>query len=234
MKSKLLALFIMILLWPVALSSIGSHADADAPVVYNAEQIYGRSYAALFYIRVLQSDGTVASAGTGVTVSPDGTAVTACHVVKQAARIEGTFPDGRTVGPIEVLSFDEATDVAIVKLPDPVDSNGQSKPYETLAIRETAVKHGEKVFALGYPIKNTPIITEGIVNTPKAEINGRDRILTSAQIASGMSGGPLLDQQGRLSGIISGSMRTMNNIHLVIDMKDVRSLLQSAFSAVQH
>lgn len=51
------------------------------------------------------------------------------------------------------------------------------------------LRHGEAVYALGYPLKNTAIITEGIVNTPAADINGRSRILTSAQVASGMSGG---------------------------------------------
>ncbi|MFE5322273.1 serine protease [Paenibacillus sp. NPDC056579] len=220
MKRKLSLLFIMLLLCSGILLYSEHDADADELTLYNAEQIYELSHPALFYIRILRSDDTVASAGTGVTITPEGTAVTAYHVIKDAGRIEGTYPDGRVVSPIEVIGFDEVTDAAVLKLPAPGD-----QPYPALTIRETAVKYGEKVFALGYPIKDTPIITEGIINAPKAEVNGRDRILTSAQIASGMSGGPLLDQQGRLSGIISGSLRTMNNIHLVVDMSDVRKLL---------
>jgi S1-C subfamily serine protease len=200
-------------------------ANADLPVQYNAEQIYERSESAVFYIRVLHENDTIKSTGTGVLLSQDGIAATAYHVVKDAERIEGTLSDGRTVSSIEVLNVDEDKDVAILKLPDPQSMTGKQPFYEVLEIRDNTVKHGEKMYAIGYPLKNTPIITEGIVNSPKAEINGRDRILTSAQIVSGMSGGPIIDLQGRLIGIISGSMRTMNNIHLVADIEDLRSLL---------
>ncbi|MFD2876769.1 hypothetical protein ACFTAO_13560 [Paenibacillus rhizoplanae] len=56
------------------------------------------------------------------------------------------------------------------------------------------------MYALGYPLKNTAIITEGIVNTPAADINGRSRILTSAQVASGMSGGASAGYARRAGG----------------------------------
>ncbi|MDF2670383.1 MAG: trypsin-like serine protease with C-terminal domain [Paenibacillus sp.] len=200
-------------------------ANADTPVQYNAEQIYERSENAIFYIRVLREDGSVKSTGTGVLLSQDGLAATAYHVVKGAERIDGAFNDGRIVSTIEVLNVDEEKDIAILKLPDPQADAGKEAVYEALEIRENQVKHGEKMYAIGYPLKNTPIITEGIINSPKAEINGRDRILTSVQVVSGMSGGPIIDIQGRLIGIISGSLRTMNNIHLVVDIEDLRSLL---------
>lgn len=224
MKRKLMILGLLLTL--ISGMMVYLNAEADTPVIYNAEDTYERSHNALFYIRVLQGDGSVMAAGTGVVLSSDGTAATAYHVVKGAERIEGTLQDGRVVSPIKILEYDELTDAAILKLPDPA---GFEATYASLPIRDTAVRQGEKVYALGYPLKNTPIITEGIINTPKAEINGRNRILTSAQTASGMSGGPIIDQYGRLAGIISGSMRTMNNIHLVIDMSDVRSLLSSSF-----
>ncbi|MNC45218.1 Serine protease Do-like HtrA [compost metagenome] len=135
--------------------------------------------------------------------------------------------DGTVISPVKVTKYDELKDVAVLALPDPAAMKVKGNVYPYLNMRKDAVKHGEAVFALGYPLKNTPIITEGIVNSPDAEINGRSRILTSAQVASGMSGGPLIDAHGQLAGIISGSLRTMNNIHLIINMEDLRSLLPS-------
>lgn len=202
-------------------------ANADEAAVYNAEDIYERSEAAVFYIRALNNDGALKATGTGVVVSPEGVAVTACHVLSDAAQLEGVFNNGLIVSPIEVLNCDEQTDAALLKLPALNEGSQGIAEYPALPLRETAVKHGEKVFAIGYPMKDTPIITEGIVNSPNAEINGRGRILTSAQIVSGMSGGPIIDKYGRLTGIISGSLKTMNNIHLVIPINDLRSL-QSA------
>ncbi|GBG09131.1 serine protease [Paenibacillus agaridevorans] len=198
-------------------------AEADAPAPYNAELTFEQAEKSVFYLRALRSDGTVRSVGSGVVIDSKGTAATAYHVVKDADDLEAVFEDGRVVTGIKTKQFDELTDAALLTLPDSWTKQGKSQAY--IPVRKAEVKHGERVFALGYPLKNTVIITEGIVNSPNAEINGRERILTSAQIASGMSGGPLVDEKGNLIGIISGSLRTMNNIHLAVDMGDLRILL---------
>ncbi|TMV49100.1 trypsin-like peptidase domain-containing protein [Paenibacillus mesophilus] len=228
MKRKIAALCFLICLLSGA--AVWLNAEADTPVAYNAEDIFGRSGQAVLYIRILREDGSLKATGTGAILSPDGLAATAYHVVKGAERIEGTLPDGRIIGPIEVLGYDEQTDAAIVRLPAP--QSGKKDAYDYLPVRDTAVRYGENVYAIGYPMANTPIITEGIVNSPNAEVNGRSRMLTSAQIASGMSGGPILDRFGRVAGIVSGSLRTMNNIHLVIRMDDVRALLAAQGIAI--
>ncbi|MBW4082207.1 serine protease [Paenibacillus sp. S150] len=200
-------------------------SSADTLAVNSAEQTYRLAENAMFYLRVLKSDGTASSTGTGIILSSGGTAATAYHVVKGAERMEGIMADGTVISPIKVAKYDELKDVAVLALPDPAAMKVKGNAYSYLNVRKDAVKHGEAVFALGYPLKNTNIITEGIVNSPDAEINGRSRILASAQVASGMSGGPLMDAHGRLAGIISGSLRTMNNIHLIISTEDLLSLL---------
>ncbi|MBW7457058.1 serine protease [Paenibacillus sepulcri] len=228
MKRKLLALFLFF----SVLAGIGFYADTqpdrnvygDTPVSYNAQEIYANTQDAVFYIRALGKNGVLKNTGTGVMISPDGTAATAYHVVTDADKLEGIFNDGRIVTGIRVLRYDELTDAAVLKLPLPA---GKEAAYAALEIRNPAVLQGEKVFAIGYPLKQTPIITEGIVNSPAAKINGRSVILASAQVVSGMSGGPLIDQYGRLAGILSGSLRTMDAIHLVVGTADLRSLLQA-------
>jgi serine protease Do len=203
-----------------------TQADADPVATYDAEDIYKASESAVFYLRALRDDGTLRAVGTGVVIDAKGTAATAYHVVKEAGSLEAVFGNGKTVKGVKLLGYDELTDAAVLVLPDPKTAGIKGAAYVFLPVREAALAYGEHVFALGYPLKETVIITEGIVNNPTAKINGRSRILTSAQIVSGMSGGPLVDEQGRLSGIISGSLRTMDNIHLVVDMGDVRSLLK--------
>jgi len=194
--------------------------EADTPPSYDAETVYALSGEAVFYIRVLNAEGAVRSTGSGVVISPEGTAATAYHVVKGAERIEVVFPGSGTGLPATVVGFDELTDAAVLALPK------RKQAYPAVAVRNETVAFGEKVFAIGYPLKNTPIVTEGIVNNPAAEINGRARMLISAQVVSGMSGGPIIDAQGRLAGIVSGSLRTMNNIHLGIDIADLNAVVQ--------
>ncbi|OKP96956.1 serine protease [Paenibacillus sp. P46E] len=224
MKRNWMAVCLVISILSAILFYTGT-SSADTPLVNNAEQTYQLAENAIFYLRVLKSDNTASATGTGIILSSGGTAATAYHVVKGAERMEGILADGTVISPIKVSRYDELKDVALLNLPDPAALKLKGNAYSYLNVRSEAVKPGEAVFALGYPLKNTNIITEGIVNSPNAQINGRSRILTTAQVASGMSGGPLMDAHGQLAGIISGSLRTMNNIHLVINTEDLRSLL---------
>jgi len=194
--------------------------SADDPKPLEADTVYEQANQAVTYIRVLGEYKNVRSVGSGVVVSASGEMLTAYHVIDNAASYEVVLPDGQIVTDVKLIASNESKDIALMQLAPP--KQGKSYPYVTL--RKDALKHGEKVFAIGYPLKETPIITEGIVNSPAAVINNRERILTSAQIVSGMSGGALLDQKGQLSGIISGSLRSMDGIHLIINMNDILEL----------
>ncbi|NQX60798.1 S1 family peptidase [Paenibacillus qinlingensis] len=198
---------------------------ADPPETYDAEALYENAEKSVFYVRAFREDGTLKDVGTGFVVKPDGTALTAYHVIAGADRISCVWQEAAVEMNCSVVSQDETLDTAVLKLPFAQGSSGKVDDYAYLNTRKSKVKHGEKVYALGYPMKDTKIITEGIVNTPRANINGRDRILISAQIVNGMSGGPILDKYGNVIGLISGSLRTMNNIHLVVGSDDIHKIL---------
>ena len=199
-------------------------ARANEPKKYDAGEIFRRSAGAVFYIRALNEEGGLKATGTGFVVGKDGTAATAYHVVKGAARVEAVFYDGTKVQ-AKVAAYDEKADAAALVLPS------RKGGYAALPVRETSAGFGEKVFAIGYPMKEEAIITEGIVNNPAAEVNGRDRMLFSAQVASGMSGGPVIDEQGRVAGIISGSFRTIAGIHLGVGAEEMGAVLRKAQKA---
>lgn len=220
-KQRAAAAVILFMLLAGAASTLtGLDVRAELPATYSAEEQFAHSRDAVVYLRVLREDGSLKATGTGTVLTSEGLAATAYHVVQDAERIEAVFLDGRVLAPVEVEAHDAQTDAAILRLPAPAEG-----VYDALPLREPAVRYGERVAAIGYPLAYTPIITEGIVNSPAAAVNGRSRILTSAQIASGMSGGPLLDAFGRVAGIVSGSLRTINNVHLVIAADDIRALL---------
>ena len=213
-------ILIAILLFGFAGCSTNGKTEVETS--YTAEDIYKLAEQSFFYIRVLQNDDRVKSVGTGFfLLSDEKYAVTAYHVVEDAEQIEIIMNDQHIISDVDILTYDKTKDVAILKLP--VEERGEKDGG--LEIRKSPVTFGEEVFAIGFPLKETPIITRGIVNNPSALINGRNRILTSAEIASGMSGGPVLDTNGQIVGLISGSLRTINNIHLVVDKEDIVSVL---------
>lgn len=213
MKQKIAALCLLFTVFSALFLMIPS--GAEQPVRYEAEEIYAMSSSSVFYLRNLGEYDTVRSVGTGVMISEDGQALTAYHVVKNTVRLEAVMQDGRTLSGIKVEAYDEKNDVALLSFP----TAKEGERFSALPIRSEALKHGEQIFAIGYPLKETPIITQGIVNSPAAMINGRSRALTSAQIVSGMSGGPVVDEEGNVVGIISASIRTMPGIHSIITIE---------------
>ncbi len=221
-KGSLLFAILMALLLAINGFSV---SQADSPPRYHAEELYSHVEEAVFYVRVLREDGTLKDVGTGFMIRPDGTALTAYHVVEEAEQVECVMDDQSTVIG-RVTARNEAADTAVLKLEQPADNAGVQRTYPFIPLRTGQMKHGGKVFAIGFPMKGTKIITEGIVNTPRASINGRDRLLVSAELVNGMSGGPLLDEHGYAAGILSGSLRTMSGIHLAVSAEDAAGVVK--------
>lgn len=134
--------------------------------------------------------------GTAVAILPGGYLVTALHVVDQAIDIEVRLPDGRQI-PAELVAGDTATDLALLKtaadlpvLPDAPDP----------ALGAPACLIGNQ-FGLDLSV------TCGVISALHRSGTGfnaiEDFVQTDASANPGASGGPLVDAQGRLLGIVS-------------------------------
>lgn len=142
------------------------------------------------------------ASGSGVIISNDGYIVTSNHITENAERIEVILNDKRTFE-AEIVGFDEATDVALLKVQAedlPVIQFGNSD----------SVQVGEWVVAVGNPFNLTSTVTAGIVSAKGRNINVLgDRtglaiesfIQTDAAVNPGNSGGALVDLEGKLVGI---------------------------------
>jgi serine protease Do len=135
--------------------------------------------------------------GSGFLVSDDGLLLTNHHVVGGSMYVKLKWADGKeTLG--EVIRSDARRDVALVK----TDPGGRS----ALALRLGAVQQGETVFAIGSPFgeqfQNT--MSKGIVSAMRT-VGGQSLIQSDVMVNHGSSGGPLLDEKGRVIGLtVSG------------------------------
>lgn len=135
--------------------------------------------------------------GTGVIVDKDGYIVTNYHVVEAANEITVTLSDNRRVEG-RLLGYDEPTDLAVIKIDEDRiiaaewgDSDG--------------VEVGSLVWAVGSPFGLQHTVTMGILSAKnRAGSAGtvyQDFMQTDAAVNPGNSGGPLVDEQGRVIGI---------------------------------
>ncbi|MDJ0974811.1 MAG: trypsin-like peptidase domain-containing protein [Planctomycetota bacterium] len=139
--------------------------------------------------------------GSGFVVDAAGLIVTNRHVVSGAARVRVTVK-GRGTVDAQVLGTDEATDVALLKVPltglTPVPLGDPR-----------ALKLGQWVLAAGSPYQLSHSWSAGIVSglgRRGVGVNPRgyeDYIQTDAAANLGNSGGPLFDSQGRVVGVVT-------------------------------
>jgi serine protease Do len=149
--------------------------------------------------------------GTAFAVDDDGTWMTARHVVFDCARI-GLFRRNQPATRADVVFAHETADLALIR------SDPRGRPLQFVDRRLTLDEDG---FALGYP--------KGVIGAAYFQLLGRSRlqhagwmggaspVLTWADVRrfpddldtlGGMSGGPVVDDEGRLVGVVvAGSPR---------------------------
>lgn len=149
------------------------------------------------------------AAGTGMIVTSSGEVLTNNHVVEDATSIQVVIAHrGRFAA--KVLGVDPIRDVALVQ----IEHAPKNLPYVTLG-NSSSVSVGDSVIAIGnaYGLGGAPSVATGIVSALGRTINASDQsattssetlhnlIQTSAQIAAGDSGGPLLNTNGQVIGM---------------------------------
>ena len=178
--------------------------EAQSQVV---AEVYRRIQPSVVEIDVEQSatvttaDAESAGLGTGVIVNKDGSILTAFHVVAHATSINVVYPDG-TRSTAEVVSSDEEHDIALLQpatLPQLV---------VPAVLGSSGVGVGLPVVAVGNPLGLDDTTTAGVISALDRSIradDGTERrglIQFDAAVNPGSSGGPLLNQQGEVIGIV--------------------------------
>ncbi len=134
--------------------------------------------------------------GTAVAVLPGGYLATNVHVIGRAEKIKIRFNDGR-VAAAEIVGRDSATDLALIKAPVDVPVL-ETAPEPTLGARVCAVGNQ---FGMGLSVTCGVVSALHRTGTGFNEIE--DFVQTDAAINPGGSGGALVDERGRLVGIVS-------------------------------
>src|SRR6266536_3127232 len=185
--------------------------------------------------------GSATATGTGFVVDGKGHIVTAAHVVDGASSITVTFQDG-TTRKATLLGKDNATDVAVLS----VDTSGLT--LHPLALGSSAeLGVGDSVAAIGDPFTYDRSISTGIVSGLDRTISAPNgftvahAIQTDAALNPGNSGGPVLDANGQVIGIVdqiatNGSSDTSSGVGFAVPIDLIKSELSSleAGKSVSH
>ena len=228
--------------------TVGESSPAASTSALTIGEIYDRAHASVVEITVStsapagpmgQGSGTAEAQGSGFVYDTSGHVVTNAHVVDGAQSVEVRLSNGKSYD-ATVAGTDASTDLAVLDVDAPASV---LKPLTLADSAEVAV--GDLVVAIGSPFGLEDTLTAGIVSAlgrsmeaPNGfTINGS--IQTDAAINHGNSGGPLLDQSGRVIGVnaqIASESGGNDGVGFAIPSSTVKSIVAQllADGSVRH
>ena len=144
----------------------------------------------------------IITTGTAFYVAQD-TLLTAAHVVDGGGEF-GLYESGRSVR-VEVVELDYHADLAVLKV------ERSAEDHQHVAPLGCAAKSGDRILALGFSAVDRdvdywsihPHVTAGVVSNEKGHYGKDTKFFFSGPTAAGQSGGPILDGNFRVVGVVS-------------------------------
>jgi regulator of sirC expression with transglutaminase-like and TPR domain len=189
-------------------------ASAAEPAL-SVKELAAKVKPSIVVISYAGREGSQQGLGTGFVIDKSGLIATNLHVIGEARPISIQTADGKTLAVKAVHASDRALDLAIVQ----VDAAGLS-PLELAGEMPAA---GEPVVVMGNPQGLRHSVVSGVVSGTR-EVGGRTMLQLAIPVEPGNSGGPVLDMQGRVLGIVTMKSLVTQNLGFAVAAADLHAL----------
>jgi len=166
----------------------------------------------------LQSE---AGTGTGFFIHPEGYLLTNAHVVKEVEIIQGYIGQSPVLYEFEVFANGDVLDLdlAVLKLID-------EAPFKPLKMASHLPKLADNLMTVGNP-KNLGIsISKGALS----RITEKEYQL-DLTVNPGNSGGPVINQEGEVVGVISYLLQEVQGMGFAINLPTIKTFLKLVFKS---
>jgi serine protease Do len=174
--------------------------------------------------------------GSGFVISPDGYVLTCAHVVTGVHEVTIWVEGVRY--PCRVLNSDTNLDLALLKV------DGDHPPFHPLHLESGKdYSLGESVYTMGFPLVDvlgtSPRLNNGLISAKVGMNDDTNFVQVSVPIQPGNSGGPLLNANGQVIGVVSSTLNPMGillrtgnalpqNVNFAIKLASVRKFLEAS------
>ena len=200
------------------LAASGAPAPSSvSPLVRSVAEIAEATRPSLVKITQAGREGEY-GVGSGFVVDEDGLIVTNRHVIGEARRLKVEGSDGRVHEVVEVFAHDTKLDLAVLRV--------ATRGLKPLALGDSeAAKQGEPIVAMGNPEGLAYSVVEGVISEAQRDVDGQSMIQVAIPIERGNSGGPLLDRQGRVLGVLTLKSARTENLGFAMPSAALKKLL---------
>ncbi len=163
---------------------------------------------------------TSSGSGTGFYLRGKGIVVTNCHVI-MGYRDVSLEDHKKSRFMARVVFVNKEADVAFLK----PETDFEVPDLELADISN--LKSRDKVFVLGFPFGMPYTETNGIVSAPRQLMEGSYYIQTDAAVNPGNSGGPVVDEAGKVVGITTCKFSQADNMGFAVPVDILKEELES-------
>lgn len=168
--------------------------------------------------------------GSAFALNNKGYIVTSFHMVKSA---DSVFIRNAVTERVhaKLIYSDQNIDLAILKIDKAELAKNWQVPY---GLKLKSAEIGEKVFTLGFPREDV-VYGEGALSSMSGFSGDTSMYQISIPVNPGNSGGPLLDEQGNVVGVIKGKITGAEATGFAIKAHQIlRSLNQNASDSLKN
>ncbi|HMJ66952.1 MAG TPA: tetratricopeptide repeat protein, partial [Candidatus Binatia bacterium] len=163
-------------------------------------------------------DGKEDGVGAGFIISSNGLIATSLHVIGEARPITVRLANGREYEVTEVHASDRNLDLAIVR----IDANA----LQGLPLGDSdQLRQGSPVVAMGNPLGMEHSVVQGVVSA-RRDFESVQMIQLAIPIEPGNSGGPLVDMQGRVHGLLTLKSVLSANLGFAMPINELKKLIE--------
>jgi serine protease Do len=191
--------------------------DQAVAETYTAEQLAARTRPSIVTLTHKDRNGDHNGMGTGFVIDSNGLIATSLHVIGEARPVQVRFASGKQYDVESIHAWDRKLDLAVIKI-DATD-------LEPLRLGDSdQLRNGQPVVAVGNPMGLEQSIVAGVVSGIR-EFEHSEMIQLAIPIEPGNSGGPLLDMQGRVHGLLNLKSTVTENLGFATPVSQLKLLL---------
>ena len=210
---------LLVLALPAQLAVAESPAQAPAVAALDGiQELVDQVQKSIVVITFTDRDGKALGLGSGFVVREDGLIATNLHVIGEARPITVRTLDGKEYAVESIHAHERSVDLAILKI------NAEGLPPLELGDSDSLTQ-GQPLVAFGNPQGLEHSVVTGIVSAIREEVGSVPMIQLAIPIEQGNSGGPVVDLDGRVHGLLTLKSLVTDNLGYAMTVNALKPLL---------